>query len=1639
MATFQMRVDDYTSANRIDVYCDGYMLRFGLADTLSSDIFQIKTDDGLATELAYLYAAIDAPTYHYLGYDTNRTTEILERSPSRVKIRVVGNYDATSGASSSYLTNSVSCTYTFTIYSDRYTVDWVWEVNGAITIDVGLPIALYGNTANLTSENSIYENSGSESDCSDATDYNSADYLGWTADEVNAIFITLYDSDGIINQRNVADGQIYSRITYDPTGADTFTASFMFIIDSADRVGGKQYDSSALRLALGDEYKDYTIDALTTGSKVQDLRLPVLMSREPDLFDANKGDFTEASLLGSEELSNTEFTTDTSSWGAFNNATLTRRDFTSSPDIDPTGGADDYGLEVLCTGTDSAGARQTITVTANKLHKMTVRAYAPSANTQSNAARIRLWHGDYTAGSVNYPKNSVDAEDEWQTLTGYITSKSTSIIVGLEVIGSNNGDIGYFDIVSCKPIDISWDVQGENIMKIDSDSLWCFYIDNAAGLKLFLKDAADLSSDLTPGVLYILTGQAKVGSGDSVDIVLSSKSSGSSLATITSTTLVSFELRLIADDADECYIEMANMGSGEQIWLDDLVLKEASPFASDGAWHVTHAANIVKWTWDRIRYKPPAEIHDWPIMSGSTPDVHLIGHWRCNDNEANTDVDEEVQDSNWNSSSSTNTSNLSVSGVKGNAFELVRASSEYIEAGAYDITNWQNKFTVLFKFKPTHAYDTANHQGYITVHRNSTNAVILTYDQANDIIQARFRLNSVTVDISTPAFTSNNDLQQWHTAILCVDLSRDFVAFIFDGKVIGTGVQTETWALDATAFRFGYERIGTTYADVIIDEVKLFDDCIIPYGAIATQYDAVGQYYPALQEDETSYVSMRGSFVDGQAWFDGEILGSELVTNTNFDGDSDNDSPAANWTNQGNHTGTVQDDDAAPPSGANVYEIVATGGGGSSNRVYALGTAGEAGKLYKVEFYAKKISGADTQIRVRRGGVVADAITITTSWVKYTLYITAINTESWTQFYTASAAMTFRLDSVSAKEVTSLATQYAGLGYHLECRDGENKQAIGYIGEAGTGETLGSDLFDANKGTFTEASLLGSEAITAQNDRDFNTDIGNWVVSKNGVGTLTWDETDLDGADDKQGLLTSDGDTYLTAQLAAGNVNNVANTFYKLTVKIYIPSGNTLQDISLRSTGFTLNPETVYNNVTTDTFVEYSHYYYQGADLTGVYIIGFSGNPTDGDKLYFDDISIKPVDISWVPYGTNTIEIDSDALKITCVDNPGGAYLYMLDSTDFSSDLTSGKLYKLAGRSKVGSGDSVNILFNNPVGSDGSVTITSTTFVDFEIYCVFVQNNTTISFAMNAGEEIWLDDLVLKEVTEPNANAVKIYKESSLDNEGWASIDSGIDYNADTDWDFDVRITPPLFHNDIKLYYNFEASGANATQIPSDKTVTLNGSAALVTTDPIYGSKHLDCVNANDDASIPVSSYDIIDPRHCSISCWVRLETVGANWFMGFGDNSNYRVLLGATATDWRFDYEANGVVESITGGANPTANKWYHILATASDSNNDGIITLWVNGEFIGYDTVANAWNYGTGTLYIGSNDVGGGGMDCFIDQLFITKSPYTPQIATAFGKPLWVPRFKKTDVEKQLGLGYEAVFTPDLQALITEAGDVS
>jgi len=327
--------------------------------------------------------------------------------------------------------------------------------------------------------------------------------------------------------------------------------------------------------------------------------------------------------------------------------------------------------------------------------------------------------------------------------------------------------------------------------------------------------------------------------------------------------------------------------------------------------------------------------------------------------------------------------------------------------------------------------------------------------------------------------------------------------------------------------------------------------------------------------------------------------------------------------------------------------------------------------------------------------------------------------------------------------------------------------------------------------------LLGAEAITAQNDRDFSSGtIGNWAANTNGSGTCTYSAASIGGADDKQGLITAAGDEgWLNADLGADNMDFTSGGFWKCTMKVYVPAANTNKSVLLRwfEAGNThIRTQTL--TLSGDTWTDMTIYVYASDTPDSQYDIlkiGFSGSPTAGDLIYFDDVSVKKVDISWVPYGTNTMDIDSDALKISYGSHSSGAYLTMTTSTDFSSDLVIGEVYKLTGQAKVGSGDSVDIRIIegvSPWTTSDTVTITSTSFVPFELYfTAYTTNLDNIALNnMGAGEEVWLDNLVLKEVTEPNANAVKIYKEYSLTTEGWNAIDSGIDYNVGASWDFDV-------------------------------------------------------------------------------------------------------------------------------------------------------------------------------------------------------------------------------------------------------------
>lgn len=146
----------------------------------------------------------------------------------------------------------------------------------------------------------------------------------------------------------------------------------------------------------------------------------------------------------------------------------------------------------------------------------------------------------------------------------------------------------------------------------------------------------------------------------------------------------------------------------------------------------------------------------------------------------------------------------------------------------------------------------------------------------------------------------------------------------------------------------------------------------------------------------------------------------------------------------------------------------------------------------------------------------------------------------------------------------------------------------------------------------------------------------------------------------------------------------------------------------------------------------------------------------------------------------------------------GGAGVQSLEVTatangGFGSQLlvtVSGKLYKVDFWHKITAGDSCYVYIAETTGwtiLKTSATYTNVAWENHSLYFTAETSESRISLvSKTSGDIVYYDDVSIKEVTEPNANAVHIYKEHSLTTEGWRSLDSGIDYNVGASWDFDI-------------------------------------------------------------------------------------------------------------------------------------------------------------------------------------------------------------------------------------------------------------
>ncbi len=156
--------------------------------------------------------------------------------------------------------------------------------------------------------------------------------------------------------------------------------------------------------------------------------------------------------------------------------------------------------------------------------------------------------------------------------------------------------------------------------------------------------------------------------------------------------------------------------------------------------------------------------------------------------------------------------------------------------------------------------------------------------------------------------------------------------------------------------------------------------------------------------------------------------------------------------------------------------------------------------------------------------------------------------------------------------------------------------------------------------------------------------------------------------------------------------------------------------------------------------------------------------PTLGNDLFDADAYASGTG-GWEVYSNNTVENDSGAIKITYVDSASGAYLYLRNAKDLSSDLTVGKLYKIKFDAKVNTG-SVTFEVVTASGSNGPTwVVTNTDFSTIEGY--FKAGHTTNCYlrakSMGAGEIAYWNNITLQEV---GGNAAIMQNMSNVDFEG---------------------------------------------------------------------------------------------------------------------------------------------------------------------------------------------------------------------------------------------------------------------------------
>jgi hypothetical protein len=239
-------VDPYLSVSiestYIDVFCDGYYVRTYYLTANAEDrlvsIGDVNYGD-FRTELVE-----EGGTLFGFHFDDDRVLTVVEDTPTRVILKKSGQFE---DASNNALSNSGAVDITYTFYSDRVIHHLNWVTTDPIDLDNSAAQKIFGffdasvpgalNIAEISDVEKYHDEDGPGDPDLTHTYRTTSDYMGFKSDKVNMTLVEVEhtDNDDFVQHTGGHGEPSIAWNDSDAFPAGTHTMTAMFIIDSADR------------------------------------------------------------------------------------------------------------------------------------------------------------------------------------------------------------------------------------------------------------------------------------------------------------------------------------------------------------------------------------------------------------------------------------------------------------------------------------------------------------------------------------------------------------------------------------------------------------------------------------------------------------------------------------------------------------------------------------------------------------------------------------------------------------------------------------------------------------------------------------------------------------------------------------------------------------------------------------------------------------------------------------------------------------------------------------------------------------------------------------------------------------------------------------------------------------------------------------------------------------------------------------------------------------------------------------------------------------------------------------------------------------------------------------------------------------